>query len=198
MNLTSTLESTWADIFASVQERKTGNVSLMALQLRKAIMKDHPNLGFSFNGRHLQSDPTKPNFVIWEKDKNQQVLFFGTLIFESEKRSSQTQIVRHFLSVIECNNFDVLVKNSADTEFQYETFPLSPCFEFGLFFISASGQSGYNFRSLWKSMTPDQLSRFHVAQIETESIGQKIKPLYRSPPENQEMRRVILNPELEF
>jgi len=169
MSLTSTLESTWAEIFTSVQERKTGNVSLMALQLGKAIMKNHPNLGFSFNGRHLQSDPTKPNFVIWEKGENQQVLFFGTLISELDKCSSSAQIVKHFLSVIESNNFNVLVKNPSDTEFHYEPRSLLPHFEFGLFILGVSDHSGYNLRPLWESMTPDQLSRFHFAETGTKS-----------------------------
>lgn len=199
MGLTSTLENTWAEMFDFVSESKISNVSLMAFQLGRAIKEKHPNLGFSFNGHHLQSDPAKPNFVIWEKSKKQNVLFFGTLLFEPEERPSSEHIVSHFLNVIEYNNFDVLCNDLDGRGQQYETRPLSPYFEFGLFFICASGKQGYSFRSLWGPMTPNQLSRFHFAQIESDAIGsQKTKSLYRSPPENHEMRRGDEIPDLSF
>jgi|GEM_PF-3408866 len=198
MSLTSTLESTWAEIFTSIEKNEIGNVSLMAFQLGKAIKENHPDLGFSFKGFHLHSDSAKPNFVIWEKDENRNVLFFGTLISESD-RPSPLHIVNHFQSVIERNNFNVLNENLEHSDYQYETLPLSPRFEFGLFVISASGKLSYSFRSLWTPMTPDQLSRFHFAQIESEGISsQKLISNYRSPPEHHEVQRGNEIPDLSF
>jgi hypothetical protein len=101
--------------------------------------------------------------------------------------------------VIECNNFNVLTNYLEDSDHQYETLPLSPYFEYGLFFISAPDEPGYIFRSLWGQMTPNQLSRFHFAQIKTELTGSKeMTSSYRSPPEDHGMQRGHELPDLSF